>query len=512
MALESILLNDQVFRMVCIGLISLLLVTMVPRIFQFLKLFRKFQSFPGDPNYSLIFGNLHKLPAVAEDRISYGRTNMLTRHPKYARFWFGPFRPVLTFYHPDTVKLLLKSSTPKSRGFGAVYEHALPWIGEGLIAANGHAWARSRRLLTPAFHFDILRPYMDIYNKAADTLTEKMDELAEKGDKFDICPLMTLCTLEVILKCAMSYDIDIQRMGYHPYAQAAQELGEAWSFRARTLYLWPDFLFRLTKRGRNFFKNCDYVHKVAEEIIAKRKKSMEEEEGPSKGRHLDFLDILLTARDEDGNSMTTKEIRNEVDTFMFAGHDTTACSMPWILYVLIQHPEYMQKVQAEIDALLEDRESDHIQWADLPELPTLAICIKEALRLYPPVPFIQRVLHEPIEVEGKTIHAGCQVTVPIIHLHRNPEVWDRPDEFWPERFLPENMKDLQHFSYIPFSAGSRNCIGQNFALNEEKVLIARMLRRYDMELAKDGPPVARNPQVVLKTEHGMWLTLKRRQL
>ncbi|CAL1537320.1 unnamed protein product [Lymnaea stagnalis] len=509
MAVEYLLQNEGLVKMVAVALITLVMVYILRTALQFLVKFKFFQGLPGETSYSLLLGNLHKLPKTGEGRLAYGRFNMDSRNSRFARFWLGPFRPSVVVYHPETVKLVYKSSAPKARGFGSTYEHVIPWIGEGLISSNGAIWARSRRLLTPAFHFDILKQYMDIYNKAADTLLDKLDQYAESGESFDIGPLVTLCTLEVILKCAMSYEADVQRSGQHPYAQAARDLAAAWAIRARTPWMWPSFIFKLTPLGLQFYKNCDYVHKVAEDVIDKRKQQLEKEGLPKK-RRLDFLDILLTARDEDGKPMTDLEIRNEVDTFMFAGHDTTAAAIPWLLYCFAKNPEYQVKVQEEIDSVLEGRDSDNIEWSDLSKLETMGLCVKESMRLFPPVPFIQRTMNEDIVLEGHKIPAGTNVTVAIIHLHKNPQVWEEPEKFLPERFKHDNMKDKDSFSFTPFSAGSRNCIGQNFALNEEKVIMSRILRRYNVTLAPDAPKVARVPEAVLKCANGLWFRLEKR--
>ncbi|KAH9509334.1 Cytochrome P450 4F6 [Bulinus truncatus] len=497
---------DSVLKTCSVAVLTLVVVWLLRSLYEAVVTFRYFNALPGEKNFSLWYGNLHMLPKSGEERLLYGYSRIL-ESPKFLRFWVGPFRPNIMVHHPETVKQILKSSAPKSRGYGNTYDHALPWIGEGLIVSNGATWARSRRLLTPAFHFDILKQYVDVYNRAADTLFEKLDTLAQSGESFDLCPLLTLCTLEIIMKCAMSYDADVQRIGHHPYVQATRELTKAWSLRNRQPWMWPDFIFKMSAAGKRFFKNCDYVHKVAEEIINKRKCQLEKEGLPTK-RHLDFLDILLSARDEDGQPMTDLEIRNEVDTFMFAGHDTTATAAPWIVYTLAKHSEYQTKVQQEVDSILEDRDSDFILWSDISKLSTLAICIKEAMRLYPPVPFIQRRLNEDIVFDGHTIPSGTVVTIGMTHLHRNPVVWDQPNTFLPERFLAANVKDKDSFSFTPFSAGSRNCIGQNFALNEEKVLIARLMRRYHFEVAPDSPPVQRVAQTVLSSENGYYLWLR----
>uniref|UniRef100_A0A2C9JV95 Cytochrome P450 n=1 Tax=Biomphalaria glabrata TaxID=6526 RepID=A0A2C9JV95_BIOGL len=493
-----------------VAVITLGIIWLVCQIYQTIVRFHYFNQLPGEPSFSWLFGNLHKLPSTGERRLEYGYQNVTDINSKFSRFWFTPFRPDITVYHPETVKVILKSSAPKARGYGTVYEHAMPWIGDGLIVSNGATWARARRLLTPAFHFDILKNYVSVYNTAADTLVEKLDKLAESGESFDLCPLMTLCTLEIILKCAMSYDTDIQKEGQNPYAKATRELAAAWFERNRQPWFWSDFIFKWTSKGKRFLQNCDFVHQVAEEIINKRRDQLNKEGLPSK-RHLDFLDILLSARDEDGKPMTDLEIRNEVDTFLFAGHDTTATAAPWIVYCLAKNPECQTKVQDEIDSVLEGRDSDCIMWSDISKLNYLALCIKEAMRLYPPAPFLQRRLNEDVTIEGHKIPAGNIINIAIVHLHRNPDVWDQPHDFIPERFLSTNLKDKDSFSFIPFSAGSRNCIGQNFALNEEKVLIARLFRRYFFKIPADVPPPKRIPQAVLHSENGVWFQIQKRK-
>ncbi|KAK3708215.1 hypothetical protein RRG08_023624 [Elysia crispata] len=475
-----------------------------------MKKFRFFRSLPQDKNFSILLGNIQNIPKDPEDRIAYGRSKMDNLHPKLNCMWMGPFDPVIVVYHPDTIKSILKSSAPKSRGFARIYEMLLPWIGEGLIVSNGAVWQRSRRLLTPAFHFDILKPYIEIDNKAADKLLKKLEPFAKSGESLDIYPMLTLCTLEVILKCALSYDVDIQAKSHDPYAQSTRQLTEIFTRRTRTPWYWPTFIFKRTEVGKNFFQCCDFVHSMADEIIQKRKSELEKEEYKSKKRLLDFIDILLMARDEDGKAMTTQEIRSEVDTFMFAGHDTTSSGTMWFLYCLAKNPEYQFKIQEEVDAVLEGRDSDHIQWSDLSELPILALCLKEAMRLYPPVPFIQRELTEETIIDGHMIPKGTLVTVSIVHLHVNPTVWEDRDEFRPERFTWEEMKGRDSFSYVPFSAGPRNCIGQHFAVHEIKVLTSRILRKFTLELAPNRPPPVRFAQATLQSQNGMWLKFKLR--
>lgn len=470
-----------------------------------------FKDVPG-PEKHWFYGNLHLLPEGAEERVQLALKNSQL-FPRYYCFWVTLLRPNLVVTSPEVTRAILKTSEPKPTGFAGMYRLGLPWLGEGLLIAGGQKWARSRRLLTPAFHFDILRPYMAVYNDAADLLSENLRRYASSGEKFEVFEYVSKATLDVILRCAFSYVTDCQKENKkekHPYVKAVEELADAWNYRGRKPWLYPDFIFYLTSRGRKFTKNCDFVHGVAEDIIRKRKEALEKN-GQTDRKYLDFLDILLTAKDETGVGLTPLEIRNEVDTFLFEGHDTTASAISWILYSLAQHPECQRKCQQEIDDLLADRDSDDIQWNDLNQLEYMTMCIKEGMRLHSPVPFIQRQFTHDFQIDGKTFPAGTVVSLHIFGLHHNESVWEKPMDYIPERFSKENIGKMDTFQFVPFSAGPRNCIGQHFAMNEEKVLLSKLLRRYWFEL-DPSHVVRRKVGAVMRTETGIYMYAKQREL
>ncbi|XP_060068964.1 ultra-long-chain fatty acid omega-hydroxylase-like isoform X2 [Ylistrum balloti] len=418
-------------------------------------------------------------------------------------------KPVIILNHPDTVKLVLKTAEPKSVGFGGIYRHGRPWLGDGLLIAGGQRWARARRLLTPAFHFDVLRPYIDIYNEATEELLTNVEVCAEKGESFETFNVVSACTLDIILRCAFSYRTNCQNLGkIHPYVAAVNEIAEEWTTRNRKPWLYPDFIFYLTSGGRRFRRQCNYVHSVAEEVIDKRQRILDAGHVPEK-KYKDFLDILLMARDENGNGLTREEIRNEVDTFLFEGHDTTASAISWILYSLATHPEHQTKVQEEIDSILKGRESDRLLWDDLPKLEYLTMCIKEGMRLHSPVPFIQRESTRDFTIDGKTLPPGTSLSCSIFSVHHNPTVWSESDKFIPQRFSKENSSQMDSFAFVPFAAGPRNCIGQHFAMHEEKVTIARILHRYTLEV-DPAVEVKKHPAAVMRSKNGVYLYAKPR--
>ncbi|KAJ8299718.1 hypothetical protein KUTeg_023778 [Tegillarca granosa] len=233
---------------------------------------------------------------------------------KYFRVWFGPFKPVLILHHPDTVKLLLKTAEPKSRGIESIYGLVFDWFGEGLLIANGKRWSRSRRLLTPAFNFDVLKHYLHIYNQCTNIMLDQISKFAENKTSFDLFPIISNCTLDIILRCVFSYETGCQREGHtkigfglcfrfqiqrktDPYVEAVHDLTNIAKFRhglnfgfivppqskAKALILnkiafypsdfdvtlfinpllYPTVIFKCTKYGRLFYKHCDYVHNIA---------------------------------------------------------------------------------------------------------------------------------------------------------------------------------------------------------------------------------------------------------
>ena len=342
------------------ALVVLIYVTYrVIRLVQYIRWTNKvFGDMPGPKERHWFFGSFYYFPKGEAERVQH-YLNICNNHGDkgYFRLWGGPAMPLVHLCAPDTMKRIMKTAEPKQTGFGSGYRFLKSWLGEGLLIAGGAKWARNRRLLTPAFHFDILKPYVNVYNKSADVLIENLNIYAEEGTQFELFQEVSKCTLDVILKCAFSYAKDVQKMGQtDPYITAVNAIAAGSSERFRRPYLYPDIIWNLSAFGRKFNRDCDYVHSIAEDIIDKRRRTLEKDgelEGLENRKYLDFLDILLTARDENGKGLSPLDIRNEVDTFLFEGHDTTASSISWILYSLAEHPDCQKKCQEEIDVLLQ---------------------------------------------------------------------------------------------------------------------------------------------------------------
>ncbi|XP_072050354.1 uncharacterized protein [Amphiura filiformis] len=428
---------------------------------------------------------------------------------KYAfQFWLGPFAGSLLVVHPDTVKAILSTAEPKDE---ANYSLLRPWIGDGLLLSKGKKWARNRRLLTPAFHFEVLRPFTTIFRESAETLVSKWNGKCNGGERsIEMFADVSLLTLDGLLKCIFSIETDCQNLSSsHPYLQGVQDISDAIGQRVGFLPFYIDFIFELSPTGRKHRKAVNMAHDFTQSVIKKRSQEVKVGLTRSNKKMTDFLDILLSARDEDGSGLSNQEIQDEVDTFMFEGHDTTASGLSWMMVNMALHPEYQSKCRKEVDELMEIK-SEKLEWDDLAKLPYLTMCVKESMRLRGPVPSIRRVTTRPLKFpDGRLVPEGTGISIVIDALHHNPHVWSDPMTYDPERFSPENIKNITPFAFVPFSAGPRNCIGQNFALNETKMVTAIILRNFYLSLDESPPPTY---NLVLRSPKGIHVTVKPRNI
>ncbi|XP_046579972.1 ultra-long-chain fatty acid omega-hydroxylase-like [Haliotis rubra] len=213
--MEESSFNSNILNTIIIAVLGYLTVKAISGILKFMKFRRIYNAIPGEQSFNPFLGTLHKFPGPNEEGIKYDFKMMQDVAPKIVRVWLGPFLAMIMLHHPDTVKHLLKSSEPKPRGkyVSGPYDMGVPWLGEGLLIANGDRWARSRRLLTPAFHFDILKPYFSINNQATDILLDKISKTCKTGKSFEVFNVISLCALDILLRCAFSQTSNCQTDG-----------------------------------------------------------------------------------------------------------------------------------------------------------------------------------------------------------------------------------------------------------------------------------------------------------
>ncbi|NXS08681.1 CP4B1 protein, partial [Neodrepanis coruscans] len=467
------------------------------------KLIKALEAFPGPPKHWL-YGHNH---LIYSEKILHQLVSWGEEYPYAFPRWFGPVLPAVIVHHPEYAKCILGRTDPKA---SVPYKFLLPWIGKGLLILEGTKWFQHRKMLTPAFHYDILKSYVTLMSDAVKVMLDKWDKKSTEMKPVELFQDVSLMTLDNIMKCAFSFNSNCQtQSNSHYYIRAVYDLSYLLSNRIQTLSF-SDVFYNLTHKARLFHDACKLAHTHTDEVIKERKMLLSNEkelDKIQKKRHLDFLDILLCSKDANGVGLSDEDLRAEVDTFMFEGHDTTASGISWLFYCMSLHPEYQQRCREEIQGILGDRDS--IEWEDLGKMTYTTMCIKESLRLFPPVPSVSRQLSKPITFpDGRSLPAGCQVALNIFGIHRNRDVWKDPEIYDPLRFSPENSAQRHSHAFLPFSAGPRNCIGQQFAMNEMKIALALTLLRFELCPDPSKIPIM-IPQIVLRSSNGIHLHLKK---
>lgn len=442
-----------------------------------LKYYRSFMKIPGPPYDLLLRHEVNEFHSDYRSLLDF-KHKWHSKHPRVCRFFLGPFGYV-SLAHPESIKELVSLKLPKNFYYRLTLS---PWIGEGLLVSSGKKWFRNRRMLTQAFHFETIHSFMPIYIKCTNVMLSQWEKTPQQEGYIVLQDFISYLTLDVLLQCICSLETNCQLdKGSLEYVRDIHELTRLIWLRYAGFRNLLDIYFYNTEDGRNYKRVCKSAKNFTYDIILQRKKALQKNNSQfdiNIPQHKDFLNILLTATDESGNSLTDEEICDEVNTFVFEGHDTTAVGITWVLYYLAKYPEYQEMCRDEI---IENTSGD-VKLEDFPNLMFLTMFIKESLRIRPPVHSIGRETIGPETIQGYPLPNGTVTQISIIQLHWNPEVWPEPFKFDPYRFSPENIDKIHPYAYIPFAVGERNCIGQNMALHEIKTVACLLLKRYKLSL------------------------------
>ncbi|CAL8289391.1 unnamed protein product [Lota lota] len=531
----------QVLVVVVTALVGAAMVWVSRLLLRHAQFIHRLSCFSTPPTHSWLIGHLGQMRDSEEGLLE---VDSLVRTYGHSCSWFlGPFYHLIRVFHPDFTRPLLTASASITVKDELFYGFLRPWLGQSLLLSNGEEWSRRRRLLTPAFHFDILKGYVAVFNTSAHTMhlsislsllcsTSKwmsafLTSAAARGTGRCSTHTVSLMTLDSLLKCAFSYNSDCQETSSE-YVTAIGELSDLIMDRRRKIFHHWDWIYWRTAQGKRFRRATEVVHGFTRRVVEQRRALIHQQsekeppdgtdgDQPPRQRRKDFIDIILLAQDEEGRGLTDKEVEAETNTFMFAGHDTTASAICWTLFNLAAHAHYQDQCRQEVMELMRDREEQDIKWADLSSMPFTTMCIKESLRLHSPVLAVTRQYTQDIDLPGnRTAPKDAICLVSIYGTHHNPAVWSDPHEFNPLRFDPANTRERSSYAFIPFSSGPRNCIGQRFAMAELQVLVALTLLRFRLSLGANPDPagtstcrgVRRLPQLVLRAEGGMWLQLE----
>lgn len=390
---------------------------------------------------------------------------------------------------PASLRHILKdglANYPKSR---ATKNMLRPAIGDSLFVAEGAHWHWQRRAAAPVFAMRNITNLAPMMSAAA---AASVARLERAGGQADLYEEMVTATFEVISDVTFSGDAGFDRAEMHAAIDAyVEQTGKVSLLDLFGVPAWVPRPGRVFSTG-----SLRRMKSVADNVIDARR------DQPGSGRG-DLLDLLLDGSDpETGRRMTTAELRDNLLTFIVAGHETTALTLSWALYLCAFDERVQARARAEAETLLEGRVATA---ADCANLPYTRQIIDEALRLYPPAAMLARTAQAPDELCGREIRAGDTVLIPIYALHRNALLWDRPDAFDPDRFA--DPAAIDRFAYLPFGAGPRVCIGASFAIQESVIMLATLLSRFRFKRVPGRDP---HPVMILtlRPEGGVWLDIE----
>lgn len=460
-------------------------------IVHFGKLGRLINAIPG-PQALPLLGNMYNFQVSSTDLWTLLRNLSDQYYPIY-RLW-GFTVPFLNIRHPKDIEVIL--GNPKSTQKSELYDLLMPWFKTGLLTSAGRKWQTRRKILTPAFHFNVLQQFVDVFIEESERMNVALKNEGGPVIK-DLLPLISEHTLNVICDTAMGTSLKDKGPHQEKYRKAVYDMGHSLVERMVRPWLYQDWLFFTLPPGWHQSKLLRTLHGFTMGIIKERFSYHEktndkyltgftDEQNQKKDdvdvgirkRRLAMLDLLIAAHRK--NQIDIEGIREEVDTFMFRGHDTTAMSITFTIMLLAEHKEIQDRARTEVKEVM-DANNGKMTMSALQNLPYLERCIKESLRLFPSVPFISRKPETDLKLSNYTIPANTTVHLHIVDVHRDPQFWPEPEVYNPDRFLPENCQGRHPYCYIPFSAGPRNCIGQRFAMFELKAVVGSLLYNFQFE-------------------------------
>lgn len=397
--------------------------------------------------------------------------------------------PAVLINRPDYAEYVLVENPHNFIKFPFFFRHVRAIFGHGLLTSEGEFWHRQRRLAAPAFHAQRLAGY----GEATVRYTEGMLENWQPGDQRDVHADTMALTLRIAAKALFDAEVekDVAEIG-----QAFSAIVDEIAVRFRRPLLIPDAV--PIPGNIRYVRGVRRVDQLVAKIIRERR-----DRGEDRG---DLLSMLMLARDDEGRSMSDRQLRDEVITLLLAGHETTALALSWTWYLLALHPEVDAKLAAELRDALGGRSPTV---ADLPQLRFTEHVVTEAMRLYPPAWGFGREALADCEIGGYAVPAGTTVIMSPWVSHRDPRYFEHPTEFRPERWGGDFAKQLPRFAYMPFGGGPRICIGNRFAMMEAVLILATIAQRFRLQW-HGTRPVVPAPSITLRPQGGVWVKLEPR--
>jgi cytochrome P450 len=396
-----------------------------------------------------------------------------------------PFRLVL-FSEPEAIRTIFAAKSDEMHAGGVNRILRVLVGGSSVLVLDGPEHIRHRKLLMPSFHGERMRHYGETMAE----ITKRVMASWPDRRPFTLHPHTQEITLEVILRTVFGMEQGAELGELSERMKQLLAFGENRATMVFAMYLSEHPEVEGHVPWKWALRRRNQTDAVLYRLIAERRSD------PKAAERTDVLAMLMQARDEDGQGMTDRELRDELMTALAAGHETTATGLAWAFERILSHPAVYDRLREEVRAGAPDPER-------LAALPYLDATVKEVLRMRPVVPLVGRVLQKPCRIGDYDLPAGTAVAACIYLAQRNPE----PDAFRPERFLGVQPDPA---SYLPFGGGIRRCVGAAFALYEMKVVLGTILAQCDLELEQRAPSRIIRRAITFWPEGGTRVSVQRR--
>lgn len=395
--------------------------------------------------------------------------------------------------HPDGIRQILQKNHLNYDRDVFMYKPLRPFLGNGLSLSDGVLWRHQRRLMQPAFHRQRIAGLATQMTGVAAAIFQRWENRTNQNEPLDMHEEMMRATLSIAGMTLFGLDLSDEQ---NPVGQAFQTMVHALS--TYVFFPFPPLAVP-TPRNRRIQAALQTLNTLIQDLVCQRRKQDRDTS--------DLLSMLLLARDEEGQGMSDQQLRDEIISLLFAGHETTANTLTWACFLLAGHPESASRIFEEVDTVLGGRYPTVEQ---VSQLPYTRMVLDEALRLYPPTFALVRRTRADDTICGYRIPARHVVWTNIYAVHRHPEYWERPEVFDPERFSLEHQTVGAREAYFPFGGGPHLCIGNSFALLEGQLVLAMLASRYQLQLVP-GQTVEPQLALTIRPRHGLPMLLKARR-
>ncbi|XP_065082891.1 cytochrome P450 4C1-like [Ochlerotatus camptorhynchus] len=466
---------------------------------------------------------------IRRSRAIAGTLKYFSEFPSPVCIYMGPL-PHVAIFDPEQLQVVLHSQNCLDKSV----QYSFLRVSETLISAPAHLWKGQRKALNPSFGPAILSSFADIFNKKCVMLTERLGQYVGKPER-NFYRDISKCTLDQIYATAFGCDFNMQQS---LDGERSLDLQEAYmklmAARFFTVWKYPEFIYRMTKSYKKELELRKIYHdsitgKMVQQLCVEENLRSSDEQKPTNEdtgtrKPQNFIECLIkylrvggqASKDKYpvrvGTQSSKEDVFPHVDMTIFAGNDTSAKTICSILLMLAIHPEVQERCYQELMEVCPE-EDQPISYKDAANLTYLEMVCKETMRLLPAVPIMARVTSGDIKLNDRhTIPANCTIIMGIFQIHRDPKIWGpNADNFDPDNFLPDNVAKRHPYSYIPFSAGPRNCVGMRYAYLSSKIMVAHMLRKYRLKTSLTMSQLRIRCGLLLHISNGCQMALEKRE-